>query len=126
MVIDSNFFFLREFQPMASAPDDALYHQTKTPIGFWYRPRLNPRSLIQPSETLPIEQTGTHVIDSNLNPQLKLLFFFSQIITNNNLPFKIYCENIVVIIFIFIGMISKVEKNYTIIMMDHVTCPSFY
>ena len=24
------FFFLREFQPMASAPDDALYHQTKT------------------------------------------------------------------------------------------------
>ena len=60
---------------MASAPDDALYHQTKTPIGFWCRPRLNPRSLIQPSETLPVEQTGTHVIDSNLNPQLKLLFF---------------------------------------------------
>ena len=111
---------------MASAPDDALYHQTKTPIGFWCRRRLNPRSLIQPSETLPVEQTGTHVIDSNLNPQLKLLFFFSQIITNNNLSFKIYCENIVVIIFIFIGMISKVEKNYTIIMMDHVTCPSFY
>ena len=24
------FFFLREFQPMASAPDDALYHHTKT------------------------------------------------------------------------------------------------
>ena len=75
---------------MASAPDDALYHQTKTSIGFWCRQRLNSKSLIQLSETLPVEQTGTHVIDSNLNPQLKLLFFFSQIITNNNLPFKIY------------------------------------
>ena len=38
----------------------ALYHQTKTPISFWYRRRLNPRSLIQPSETLPVELTGTH------------------------------------------------------------------
>ena len=27
-------FFLTEFQPMASTPDDALYHQTKTSIGF--------------------------------------------------------------------------------------------
>ena len=56
------FFFFREFQPMASAPDDALYHQTKTPIGFWYRRGLHPRSLIQLSETLPIELTGTHEI----------------------------------------------------------------
>ena len=31
---------------MASSPDDALYNQTKTPIGFWYRWELNPRSLI--------------------------------------------------------------------------------
>ena len=29
----------------------ALYYQTKTPINFWYRQRLNFRSLIQPSET---------------------------------------------------------------------------
>ena len=37
-----------------------LYYQTKTPIGFWYKWRLNPRSLIQPSETLLVELTETH------------------------------------------------------------------
>ena len=35
------------------------------------------------------------VISSNLNPPLKL-FFYSPILTNNNLLLKIYCENIVV------------------------------
>ena len=35
--------------------------QTKTPIGFWCRWGLNPRSFIQPLETLPIELTRTHV-----------------------------------------------------------------
>ena len=35
----------------------AFYHQTKTPIGFWCRRGLNTRSLIQPSETLPVELT---------------------------------------------------------------------
>ena len=35
------------------------------------------------------------VINSNLNSPLKL-FFFSPILTNNNLLLKIYCENIVV------------------------------
>ena len=47
---------------MASAPDDmiAFYHQTKTPISFWYKRGLNHRSLIQPSETLLVELTGTH------------------------------------------------------------------
>ena len=39
----------------------ALYHQTKTPINFWCRRGLNPRSLIQLSETLSIELIGTHV-----------------------------------------------------------------
>ena len=38
----------------------AYYHQTKTPISFWYRRGLNPISLIQLLETLPIELTGTH------------------------------------------------------------------
>ena len=37
-----------------------LYHQIKISIGFWCRRRLNPKSLIQPSETLPVELTGTH------------------------------------------------------------------
>ena len=49
------FFFFREFQPMVFA-----YHQSKTPISFWYRRRLNPRSLIQLSETLSVELTGIH------------------------------------------------------------------
>ena len=31
------------------------YHQIKIPISF-----LNPKSLIQPSEILPVELTGTH------------------------------------------------------------------
>ena len=37
----------------------ALYHQTKTPISFWCRWGLNPKCLIQPSETLLVELTGT-------------------------------------------------------------------
>ena len=36
------------------------YNQTKTTINFWCRRELNPKSLIQPSETLPVELTGTH------------------------------------------------------------------
>ena len=55
------FVFLREnfnlWHPLLMI---ALYHQTKTPISFWYRQGLNPRSLIQPSKSLPIELTGTH------------------------------------------------------------------
>ena len=35
------------------------------------------------------------VTSSNLNPSLKL-FFYSPILTNNNLLLKFYCENIVV------------------------------
>ena len=37
-------------------------HQTKTPISFWCRQELNPRSLIQPSETLPVELTETTIV----------------------------------------------------------------
>ena len=37
-----------------------LHHQIKTPINIWYRRGLNPRSLIQPLETLPIELVETH------------------------------------------------------------------
>ena len=40
----------------------ALYHQTKTPISFWYKRGLNPRSLILQLEILPAELTGTHII----------------------------------------------------------------
>ena len=37
-----------------------LYYQTKILINFWYKRRLNPKSLIQPSEILSIELTRTH------------------------------------------------------------------
>ena len=61
-IIDSFFvFFWREYHLMVSVFGDNSYHQTKTPIGFWCRRRLNPRSLIQPSEILPIELIGTHL-----------------------------------------------------------------
>ena len=45
----------------------ALYHQIKTPINFWYRRGLNPISLIQPSETLPVELTETHLLHRYLS-----------------------------------------------------------
>ena len=40
-----------------------FYHQIKTLISFWYRWGLNPRSLVQPSEILPVELTGTHKLE---------------------------------------------------------------
>ena len=46
----SSLHFLRKFQLMTSAS-----HQTKTPVSFWCRQELNLRSLIQLSETLPVE-----------------------------------------------------------------------
>ena len=99
-----------------------LKHQLVFGVGGDWTPDLlfNHQKLYQLSKLEPMSLILIWIYNLNY------FFFFSQIITNNNLPFKIYCENIVVIIFIFIGMISKVEKNYTIIMMDHITCPSFY
>ena len=52
------FFFLESFNLWHLLPMIAFYHQTKTPISFWCKQGLNPRSLIQPSETLPVELTG--------------------------------------------------------------------
>ena len=46
---------------MAFTSDDcAFYHQTKTPIGFWCRQGLNPKSLIQLSETLLVKLIRTY------------------------------------------------------------------
>ena len=53
------FFWEREFQPLLMI---ALYHQTKTLISFWCRWGLNLKSLVQPSETLSVELTGTHIL----------------------------------------------------------------
>ena len=53
-------FFLESFNLWRPLLMIALYHQTKTPISFWCKRGMNPRSLIQPSETLPVELTETH------------------------------------------------------------------
>ena len=45
---------------MASVLDDSFYHQTKTPISFWCRWRLNPRFFIQQLEILPVKLSETH------------------------------------------------------------------
>ena len=71
VLINLDSFFLREFQPMTFAPNNALYHQTKTPIGLWCRQGLNSKSLIQSSETLPVEQTE--------KPTHELFFFIGNI-----------------------------------------------
>ena len=52
------------------APDDTLYYQIKIPIGFWCGRRLNSSSLIQPSETLPIELIGIYFFFSILNLEI--------------------------------------------------------
>ena len=58
------FFFERKFQPMASAPNNSSLLLDQDINQFRFKWRLNPRSLIQLSETLPIELTGTY--NSNL------------------------------------------------------------
>ena len=39
-----------------------FYYPTKTPINFWYRQKLNLKSLIQPSKFLLIKLTESHLI----------------------------------------------------------------
>ena len=65
------FFFEREFQLMASTPDDSSFiirprHQSVFGQG------LNPRSLIQLLETLPVELTGTQQMSQSYSRTLIL------------------------------------------------------
>ena len=60
MLKSVNSFFLKNFNLWRLLLMIALYHQTKTPISFWSRQGLSPRSLIQPLKTLPIELIETH------------------------------------------------------------------
>ena len=72
------FFFWREsFNLWHLLLIIALYHQTKTPISFQCKQRMNPRSLIQLSEILPVELTGTHR-RLQLN-QLNIVIIFSRL-----------------------------------------------
>ena len=50
--MNSFFCFGESFNLWRSLLMIVLYHQTKTPISFWCKRILNPRSLIQPLETL--------------------------------------------------------------------------
>ena len=49
-----------------------IYYQTKTPICFWCKRRLNSRSLIQPSETLPAKLTGINFLRMTLCNKKKI------------------------------------------------------
>ena len=76
-------FFLREFQSMTTVLMIIIYHQIKILISFWCRRGLNPRSLIQSSEILPVELIGTYSILSFLKAILSIkhtkypIFYFS-------------------------------------------------
>ena len=61
------FFFRQSFNLWRSFLMITLYHQTKTLISFWCKRRLNHRSLIQPSEILPVKLPETHQQANNLN-----------------------------------------------------------
>ena len=54
-------FFLKSFNLWYPLLMSTICYQTKTPISFWYRRKLNPKSLIQSLENLSIELTGTHL-----------------------------------------------------------------
>ena len=77
------------------------------------------------------------VISSNLNPPLKL-FFYSPILTNNNLLLKIYCENVVLIflnydfLFFILFLISLISFHpyvflffffFFLVFLFHTRCP---
>ena len=65
---------------MTSAFDNCtLYYQTKTPIGFWCKWRLNLKSLIKPSETLPVKLAEIHgVVVFNLVTKLRWCYIYTQ------------------------------------------------
>ena len=60
----SDFFFFKEnFNLWHPFMMITHYHQTKIPISFWCSRGSNLRSLIQPSKTLAVELTRTHLSD---------------------------------------------------------------
>ena len=68
----------------------ALNHQTKTPISFWCMRGLNPRSLIQPLETLPVMLIKAHHYNYSIEGMRNKI----NTVTKHNLRFwikRIYC-----------------------------------
>ena len=60
------FFFLREFQPMVSISDDNFVLSDQDTNRFLVQVGIKPQTLIQPSETLSVELTETHMFDSTM------------------------------------------------------------
>ena len=79
------FFFFREsFNLWHMLLMITLYYQIKILIDFWYRWRLNFRSLIHPLKILPIKLIGTHNNDMLID---WYIIFFLKMSTWNS------CEN---------------------------------
>lgn len=81
-------FFLKEFQPMLSALNDnslSSYQDIGQFFFFFDRQELNLKSFIQPSETLVIESTGTHMTEDIL----VVLFSSSCVLNKNSLKKRI-------------------------------------
>ena len=55
------FFFRESFNLWRLLLMIAFYHQTKTPINFWWKQELNPISLIQLSKALLVELIRTYL-----------------------------------------------------------------
>ena len=95
----------------------AFCHQTKTPISFWCRRGLNPKSLIQPSETLPVELVRTHNFLVSLLVFYQLIFFLSHL--NNSFVFELmraWEPSTVQALFLCIE--TKMPKTYTRLKQD--------
>ena len=65
---------------MASASDNCvIYYQTKTPISFWCKWRLNIKSLIQLSKILPVERIEIYgKVEFNLVTKLWWCYIYTQ------------------------------------------------
>ena len=63
---------------MSTSNNCAIYHQTKTPISFWCRREINPKSIIQSSKTLLVELTETH-LEFIIYLLETFFFFFGEI-----------------------------------------------
>ena len=73
----------------------ALYHQTKTPISFWYRRGLNPISFIQLLESLLVELTRTHVYLYKYILFYFILFIYFLFFGCIEVIFPIYKSNLI-------------------------------
>ena len=82
-LVNSFFFFFECFKLQRPYLMIALYHQTKTPISFWCRRGLNPKSLIQPSETLLIDNSLVNFDTIYIILYGTSVIYFRKIFTNS-------------------------------------------